>query len=310
MDKAREELLTWSKTPGILNPVDMGHWYKGEHFNPLPDRATALAEGAAGILKGWLPARPIITRHTRVQALGSCFASYYVLWLADNGFNRDNRRSPYDALIRGNHFESPATVAQQFRWAAGEAKTENLLWVHSDKEELHATEQHRVALRDRLDSTDVIILTLGLSEVWYDKLTGEPLWRAVPERLYDPQRHVFRVESFSDTKSHIQAIIRLRDTFWPGLKIVFSVSPIPLQATFRPVSAVTASSVSKALIRAALDEALRERWNSVGETLFYFPSYEIVGSLPEPFGDDGRHVREEVVADVIHAFTRHYCELS
>jgi hypothetical protein len=78
-----------------------------------------------------------------------------------------------------------------------------------------------------------------------------------------------------------------------------------LAATFSPTSCITANSVSKASLRLAIDELMRE--NAEDHRLYYFPSYEIVTSfLEDPWGDDLRHPRPEAVAYIMDAFARHY----
>jgi len=78
--------------------------------------------------------------------------------------------------------------------------------------------------------------------------------------------------------------------------------------TFRPVSALTANSASKAIVRAALDEFLRNHQEEVGRRLFYFPSYELVANyFLDPYGHDNRHVSATVAASIISYFVKHYC---
>ena len=172
-------------------------------------------------------------------------------------------------------------------------------------------EERRGEVRAALEDADVLILTLGLSEVWYDTVTGEPLWRAVPGTVLRPQRHVFRVLTVAETIASLEEIHRLREQFLPGLKIIFTVSPIRMRATFRSISAVTANSVSKAILRAALDEFLRAHPADLGRTYFYFPSYELVADVArEPFTRDNRHVYRSVVDRTLALFTRFYTTLS
>ncbi|SIR27762.1 GSCFA family protein, partial [Rhizobium sp. RU35A] len=51
------------------------------------------------------------------------------------------------------------------------------------------------ATRQIIHATDVFIITLGLSEIWYDKRSGDALWRAVPADLFDEEIHGFRVST-------------------------------------------------------------------------------------------------------------------
>jgi hypothetical protein len=313
-DPYRQHLLDWFITdPSVLQPeaVHAGQLYAGNAFNSYPKKAQLRADAADRILKGWQPAYPIIGPETRVMALGSCFASYFVLWLADRGFNRKQPVSPYNTLLLyPSVFESTAVLAQQFRWAFGNFNPAHALWMAPDKQLVQATEEQRLAVRETLQSNDVLILTLGMSEIWYDRITGEPLWRAVPKRLFDPERHAFRLLTVAETVACLQEIETIRATHLPQLKIIFTVSPIRLRATFRPISAVTANSVSKAVIRAALDEFLRAQPEALGQTLFYFPSYEIVTEIfRDPFTEDNRHVHPSAAEQVLDLFARTYTSL-
>ena len=260
MTRDRQSLVDWQGDPDKLSMQNLDDWYLGGAVHRVPTKHDIASEGPKSLLEGWIPETPVIDASTRVIGLGSCFARYFILWLAENGFNKAVDSSPHNALLRfGETFESPAVIAQQFRWAFDELSGSDALWIGKDKEVFEATEERRRLVRSTLEQTDVLILTLGLSEVWYDKQTGEPLWRALTRRHYDPARHVFRVESMQDTKRHLEKIEEIRRRHLPNLRIIFTVSPVRLTATFRPVSAISANSVSKAILRAALDEFLRER---------------------------------------------------
>ena len=308
MDHAKD-LLEWHPDPANMSLQNLDTWYLGGPVHVVPRKKDYAVNGIQSLVEGWLPAAPLIGEATRVIGVGSCFARYFILWLAENGFNKNVDTSPYNALMRyGATFESPAVIAQQFRWAFGEFDSHDALWIGKDKEVFEANEERRKLVRNTLEATDVLILTLGLSEVWYDKQTGEPLWRALTKRHYDPARHVFRVETMADTKRSLEKIEEIRRRHLPNLKIVYTVSPVRMTATFRPVSAITANSVSKAILRAALDEFLRERFELVNRELFYFPSYEIVHDyFRDPFEEDNRHVATFVASRIVQSFARYYC---
>src|SRR5258705_11676922 len=175
-----------------MSPATLSRWYKGTTYRRLPDKTQLGTLGMDALGDGWLPAEPLISRATRVVAIGSCFARYFILWLAEHGFNESIPQSPYNALLRfGSLLESPASIAQQFRWAFGELDDNAVVWIDKNKEVFEASEERRQLVRDTLLATDVLILTLGLSEVWYDRVTGEPLWRAPPGDQIYSQRHVF-----------------------------------------------------------------------------------------------------------------------
>jgi GSCFA family protein len=313
-DDARRALQQWRLDDGDMAPqTEAGRLdlYRHRKFNLLPSKQELRGAGIDSVLEGWKPERPLIHAHTRVIAFGSCFASNFILWLGDHGFNRRAGRSPYSMLLRfGFGFENAPVVAQQFRWAFGEFDGGHALWFDGEKHRVEASEKQRKEVRAVLEDADVLILTFGLSEVWYDTITGEPLWRAVPARYFDERRHDFRVLTVTETVAALEEIHRLRQRFLPRLKIIFTVSPVRMRATFRGISAVTANSASKAILRAAVDEFLRAHPADLGQTYFYFPSYELVTDVArEPFRRDNRHVYESVVDRTLALFTRFYTSL-
>jgi hypothetical protein len=92
------------------------------------------------------------------------------------------------------------------------------------------------------------------------------------------------------------------------MKIVFTVSPQRMVLTFRPVSAITANNASKAVVRAALDEFLRNHADDAQTSLYYFPGYELATEyFIDPFDHDNQHVSPTVAAGVVRYFVEHYC---
>lgn len=155
------------------------------------------------------------------------------------------------------------------------------------------------------EQTDVFIITLGLSEVWFNKQSGEVFWRAIPVDRFDSDVHGFRVASVAENVENLTAIHELIRRHRPKAMIVFTLSPVPLAATFRPVSCITANAASKAILRAAIDEFMRNREDP---GLFYFPAYEIVMHYCEsPFNEDNRHPRAAVIGTAMEAFEHAYC---
>ena len=311
MQEDKERLTIWNVEPELISLANLDKWYLGEGpVRKIPTKAQLAESGIAPLLDGWRPDKPIIGADTRVIGVGSCFARYFVLWLAERGFNRAIDSSPYNALVRYSAaFESPAVIAQQFRWAFDEFDSRNALWIGKDKEVFEPNEERKKLVRETFEKTDVLVLTLGLSEIWYDKKTGEPLWRALTRRYYDPERHAFRVETMADTKRYLEKIEDIRRRHLPNMKVIYTVSPIRLTSTFRPVSAHTANSASKAILRGALDEFLRDHKDQLGKDLFYFPSYEIVNDyFRDPFEEDNRHVTGFVAGHVLRTFAQNYCE--
>lgn len=297
-----------------MNPTEVMpevKWFPGENIHWLQTKPELRGAGLEPVLFGWKPDRPIIDPDTRVLALGSCFARNFIIWLGDHGFNKSFLNSPYEALIRFEFpFESAAVIAQQFRWAFDKFDAQEALWIGKDKQRIRPTEEIRLLARKTLEQTQVLIITLGLSEIWYDRITGEPMWRAVPVDVYDSSRHDFKVLSVAETIAALEEIDTIRREYLPNTKIVYTVSPVRLRATFRPISALTANSASKAILRAALDEFLRAHRNELNQTYFYFPAYEIVTELLEdPYFPDLMHLYDYVPQQVMAVFAKHYTSL-
>jgi GSCFA family len=199
-------------------------------------------------------------------------------------------------------------IAQQFEWALENIVPPLGLWHGYKCEEFGYDEDIRQKTRDVFLSTDFFILTLGLSEIWYDEQTGGIFWRAVPKEHYDESRHKFRVCSFAETTERLERIYALIRKHVPDAKVLFTLSPVPLAATFRPVSCLTANSTSKAILRAALDEFYRNHLDVLNQSLFYFPSFEIVSELFfVRYEEDGRHPLPLIIDVIMHLFEAVYC---
>ena len=286
-------------------------FFRGDTCNFNPSLAQHGDPGflARHVLHGWLPERPLLTPGTRITAFGSCFAANITRHLLERGFDLSAEREPNIHISRMMEaLVNTWALLGQFEWAFGEDPPDHALWHDWDGHDVGRDEETRVRTRAVFASTEVFVITLGLSEVWVDEVSGGVFWRAVPADRFDPARHRFRVSTVAENRANLERIDALIRTHVPGAKVLFALSPVPLAATFRPVSAITANTVSKAILRAALDEFLRERWDEVNRRLFYFPAYELVNELfADRFNDDGRHPRRPVVEAIMQVFDAFYC---
>jgi hypothetical protein len=155
----------------------------------------------------------------------------------------------------------------------------------------------------------VIILTLGYVETWYDLKLGLYLNVAPPTQMIkaEPARFEFRVLSYHDILAGLNDlhVLLMRHRTRP-LRMLVTVSPVPLLATFRDMDVLVANSYSKSVQRAALDEFV------IGKAgVDYFPSYEFV-TLSNPTvawsRGDYRHVSQDVINrimdNVLHRYVR------
>jgi len=285
-------------------------WYRGENCNFIASRQNLNEPGAIEkyILKGWVPDKPLITRQSKILAFGSCFARHISEFLGQQGFLVGSMRKGLDTYVVrcGAGMVNTFSILQQLEWAYENKNFSEDLWYDSEKELASYNGIIRENTRLMFDQTDVFIITLGLSEVWCNKKTGEVFWRAIPMDKFNPELHGFRVSTVEENRENLEKIYTLIKKYRPDAHVVFTLSPVPLVATFRPVSCTTANSVSKAVLRSALDEFLRNHPDD--PDLHYWPSYEIVTDFfSEPYQDDNRHIKPEVVSVIMNLFTKYYC---
>ena len=75
-------------------------------------------------------------------------------------------------------------------------------------------------------------------------------------------------------------------------------------ATFRSQSCITAKSISKSILRVALDNVITENYDNA----YYFPAYEITKEyFIDPFGADNRHLKDQHIKKIMEIFLKYYC---
>ena len=92
----------------------------------------------------------------------------------------------------------------------------------------------------------------------------------------------------------------------PALRILLTVSPVPLIATFEPQHVLVATTYSKSVLRVAA-QAATDRYAHVD----YFPSYEIITasfSRGAYFAADLREVEAAGVSHAMRCFFRNYLQ--
>ena len=286
-------------------------WFRGEHtnFNPTTARLLEVEGTRKFVLHGWVPAAPVITPSTQITAFGSCFAANISNWLSKRNFrvlNKDESAKNAYVVTCGEGMVNSFVIRQQFEWAWENKTFDGALWHGYKAEEYGYDPAIQAETRRIFDATDVFILTFGLSEVWYDEPTGNVFWRTIPKDAYDPARHKFRVSTVDENKDNLRAIHTLIRKHRPDAKIIFTLSPIPLIATFRDNACLTSNSVSKAVLRVAIDEVVREKADE--GVLHYWPSYELVADVFQlPYKADRRHMKEPVLDYIMTLFEAAWC---
>jgi len=248
-----------------------------------------------------------ITPETRFMTLGSCFATNLAERLKAAG---------YKTHVEPVGEDLNSTFANRYL----------LEWVErgpvnaptSTMQEIYGAAL-RSRLREAIENSDVMVLTLGVAPCFFHADTGEfsPIvaksWSAV--KPYVHSSHIMRTTTVSENIENLNLILQtLQRVCRKDFRAVLTVSPVPLGGTTEFASAIVADCLSKSTLRLACEEVLRT-WKD--RNVIYWPSFEIVRwlgphygkELPPVYGaDDGasRHVSQWLVKIIIDEFLSCY----
>lgn len=138
---------------------------------------------------------------------------------------------------------------------------------------LVARAEHLAAVSSAIRRADVVIFTLGLTETWADADSGT-VYPSAPGVIATPPeaaRISFLNLSHDDVVRDLRAVLAHLRGINPAVKLLLTVSPVPLTATASGSHILLASTVSKAILRAAVATIMAE-----DAGVDYFPSYEII----------------------------------
>ena len=287
-----------------------GHWFRGKNCNFIPSKKHFKDNNffEKYILKGFKPNKPFITKKHNILAFGSCFAAEVSKYLASKNYSIFNKKYSTDAhIIRyGEGMANTFTVLEQLLWAFDNKNIEKNTWYYSPNEEVRSDQKIREQTLQLLNQIDVFIITVGLSEVWYNKQNDQVFWKAIPANKFDENKHGFRLSSVAENTHNLENIYNIIKKNKPSASVIFTLSPIPLMATFRPQSCITANSVSKSILRVSLDQLISKYKKN--KDIYYFPSFEIVKDyFVDPFMDDNRHLKKDSVLEIMRLFENNYC---
>lgn len=149
---------------------------------------------------------------------------------------------------------------------------------------------------------EVFIFTLGLTEFWQHKATGLafPTCPGVIAGQFDSREYVFCNARYSQVKAELETAISLLRDNNPGLRILLTVSPVPLTATASDQHVLAATTYSKSVLRAVAGDVSTD-----AEWIDYFPSYELITGSPYGsafYAVNLRQVTEEGVRFVMSQF--------
>ncbi len=269
-----------------------------------------------------LPVEKILNKSSKVCAMGSCFADEMGWWLRSHGVNVGDHGEVEDLqhlLYRWGTFFNPKNLSDCLD------KTLNNSWEVEDRHFAHIKQEDAIYYlfmkiransnnleevkqklliveeywKNWLAESDVIIFTLGLIESWIDKKNGKS-WQAFVGNIRSGKSYndyaKFHVLSYEECLAELTKSIDMVNNFGVKKNIIVTVSPIPLDYTFRNQDIITANRISKSILRVVADK-VTNLYNNV----YYFPSFEIVMDCvgPSAFKEDLRHVRPKVFSEKI-----------
>ena len=320
---------------------EFSEWHTASAREPSPTAAHASIRlaGDLAVVKADRPARRIAADDL-IFTMGSCFARNLEIALLDRGgrvvsIDLEALDQPAfkdehgDIRLGFFHRYTPQSMLQEFRRAFDEIPgwddASSLIERYGDgwidphfawlKQGDHSRDQiitrRRVAreLTRRAAEAKVLVITLGLTESWRHRPTG--LWLnkvSLPHLKRSPGAYELHLTPYEQILSHLEDTLELlrRHHRTGDLRLIVTVSPVPLSATFSGRDVVVANMDSKAALRAAAGAfALRHP-----ELVSYFPSYEIVmhSNPAQAFEVDRAHVSRRAVAAIIDQFLEAYVE--
>ena len=284
-----------------------------------------------------------ISLSDKIVTAGSCFAQHVARFMSNSGFNHYITEKAHPIIspeiakshnfglfsARYGNIYTARQLKQLLLRAYGEFEPLATAWPGrgagtvvdpfrpqiapdgfcSEKELLCDRDNHFSCIRKSIEDMDVFVFTLGLTEGWADTRDGAifPLAPGVAGGIYDPDLVAFcnfdEVETFNDLKYSLDFIRRVN----PKVRIILTVSPVPLNATYVDRHVLVSTTWSKAVLRIAAEKAVMHFNDSA-----YFPSYEIITSphvRGAYYASDGREVMEDGVLHVMRLFLKHYTDV-
>nr|WP_222533404.1 GSCFA domain-containing protein [Azospirillum sp. 412522] len=244
----------------------------------------------------------VLRMDSRVTTLGSCFAANIAIRLGKLGIEAQN-------LGGGERINSTYANRALLEWAIDDISDVFSPDVFSNLENRY--KKNPADIRHMIANTDIVIFTLGVAPCFFSKEDGR-------FTLSEPEANTFHMLNHADFRTttveeNIQNIERICDIIWDmkhTINIVFSVSPVPMKASFEYSSAIVADCISKSTLRVAVDQVIKRRDR---KPIHYWPAFEAVrwagvyrsGSFGAEDGTT-HHVSEDTVRAItsgfVHAF--------
>ena len=262
----------------------------------------------------------LVDKQTNITTIGSCFAQRLRDWLITNNYNFvdgqwDRVYSPKNIKqIIQFAFEPESIDIVEDIWnfngdwgdpyikevTGRPLRLPNNILQANEKQKLYYDHFKKV-----LSECEVLIITYGQTEVWSHIESPETAFYAAPFVGIEngEKNHICKDLTIDEIKTDTIEIINLMKKYNPDVKIIFTISPIPLVASVsKNYSAFIAAHHAKSKLHASVLELIPNY-----ENIYYMPSYELVNAhLYSAFESDGRHVPQSFANVIMNMFKKLY----
>ncbi|MDB5659518.1 MAG: hypothetical protein JWS10_2133 [Cypionkella sp.] len=277
-----------------------------------------------------------LSKDDKIVTAGSCFAQHVGRAMRENGFNVQDAEPapaaiPADQLTtygygmysaRYGNIYTTRQLRQLLDEAWDGAPSFDAVWEKGGRfydalrpniepqgfDSMEAVQaarvEHLARVREVFSNADVFIFTLGLTEAWYHKPSGQvyPTAPGTIAGVFDEKIHGFVNFRLAEVRADLVAALARLKALNPKLRVLLTVSPVPLTATASDAHVLTATTYSKSVLRACTGELYADF-----PEVDYFPSYELVTSTKAGasfFEENLRSVTDAGVAKVMAVIIR------
>jgi len=293
-------------------------WHTGESLDFWPTAAMSqnnLNGVVTQLFEQSGPKEPIFTKQSRIMTMGSCFAMRIREWMQRN-------QQVSDTVFVPEGLNNSFAVRQFIEWALTGNRSSDAYWYDQAADKgifKWESEEEQSQIKEKFKQYDGFVITFGLSEVWRDKNTKGVFWRGVPDGMFDVEKHECVISTVEENYDNMKRIIELIREHCGDKPIIFTLSPVPLNATFVGRPCVVSDCVSKSILRVAIEQINQLNFNN----WYYWPSFELAKWVPahmdvKSFGGDpkpdkkgnkltdSRHVAEWAVSNIIQNFVKKF----
>lgn len=301
-------------------------------YRDLPDSSfwkRSVASAGAEIVPLLGPAFSIAADDV-IASAGSCFAQNVARHLLETGAHFLMAEPPVaaDAPIFSARFGNIYTVrqlVQLFERAYGIFRPADKAWrtaagrfVDPFRPQLFADgfasldaleserRSHLAAVRRMFETCTVFVFTLGLTEAWLAADGAAlPLPPGAVAQEVPGDDYVFRNFTVGDMTADLRGFLGNLKAVNPAVRVILTVSPVPMVATYERRHVLVSNAYSKAALRVTAEETVKDHSSWVD----YFPSYEMLtapAAAARYFAADLRTITPAGIAYVMAVFDRHY----